>query len=132
VSEEKMYSSSEVASLLRGSLIGWGVAAILFCAIPASYVFVAIPQFQSLFKGFGADLPGITTFFIHQRYVLWILPAILLLLIGFALSRAPKQAIETHRIFVAVIAAVCCLSVVLQSAAVYAMYAPIFKLGAVV
>ena len=132
MSDEKMYSASEVASLLRGSLTGWGLAALLFCALPSSYIFFAIPRFESLFKGFGADLPVVTMVLLHWRYILWVLPVLLLALIGAAYSRTPQRAIETHNLSVTVIGGVCCPSMLLQGAAIYALYAPIFRLGAVV
>jgi len=127
-----MYSTSEVASLVRGNLTAWGVMAILFCVIPSSLIIAAIPKFRSLFSGFGADLPDTTMFLLNSQYLLWILPALALLLLVIALTTPPETAIAWHRRTVAAFAVLCCASLLVEALALVALYAPIFRLGAVI
>ena len=129
---ERIYSTGEVASLVRNNLSAWGVVAVLFCASPATLIMVAIPRFEALLKGFGAELPGATAFLLHWRFLLWIAPALALLLFGFALTTSPEKVIARHRTVVWAFAVLCCVSLVVTGLAVVALYAPIFRLGSVV
>lgn len=132
MTEQRMFSTSEVASLVRGNLVSWGAVATCFCAIPATLIFVAVPRFGSLFAGFGADLPASTVFLLNWRYLLWILPVVTLLVIGVALTAPADRAIASHRRTVQTVAVLCGLSLVVEGLAVAALYAPIFRMGAVV
>ena len=97
MSGQRTFSTSEVSSLVRGNLIAWGSVAIVFCMVPAALVYVAVPKFQSLFGGFGADLPDSTMFLLEWRLLLWITPALALVLLGFALTNSQDNAIAWHR-----------------------------------
>jgi len=130
VAEQRTYTTSEVASLVRSNLWAWGAAAILFCAIPSALIFVAIPKFESLFRGYGADLSGMTMFVLRWRYLVWVMPALVLVLLCVGLSRRTDQEIRSHRSTVAAIAIACCVSLLAQGLAVAALYAPILRMGA--
>ena len=132
MSGERMFSISEVSSLVRGNLIAWGVVAVVFCVIPAALIYGAVPQFRSLFGGFGADLPASTMFLLEWRILLWIAPALVLLLLIASVMASPDKAIAWHRRVVTAFAFLCCFSMVVQGLAVVALYAPIFRLGAVI
>lgn len=132
MTEQRTFTISEVASLVRGNLFAWGAVATCFCAIPAALIFMAVPKFRSLFAGFGADLPAGTVFLLNWRYLLWVLPVLTVLLIGVAWAAPPEKAIASHRRTVQAVAVVCGLSMIVEGLAVVALYAPIFRLGAVV
>ncbi len=130
--EQRTYTTTEVASIVRGNLLMWGATAIVFCAVPSALIFIAIPKFDSLFGGFGADLPATTTFLLEWRYLLWVMPVLVLALLGISLSRRADEAIRASRPTVAAIAVAACASLLAQGFAVVALYAPIFRLGAVI
>ena len=132
MSGERTFSTNEVSSLVRGNLIAWGSVAIVFCVVPAALLYGAVPQFLSLFGGFGADLPDSTMFLLEWRSLLWITPALALLLLGFALANSQDNAIAWHRRVVTAFALLCCCSMIVEALAVIALYAPIFRLGAVI
>jgi len=129
---QRTFTTGEVFALVRGSLAAWGAAAIVFCAIPSALIFIAIPKFKALFAGFGADLPASTTFLLNWRYLIWILPVLTLVLLAVALAAPADKAIARHRSTAAAFAVLCGLSMLVQGLAVVALYAPIFRLGAVV
>jgi hypothetical protein len=132
MSGQRMFSTGEVNSLVRGNLIAWGAVAVIFCVIPAALVYAAVPQFRTLYGGFGADLPDSTMFLLEWRILLWVTPALTLLLLGSALTTSPDKAIEWHRRVVAAFAVLCSFSMIVEGLAVIALYAPIFRLSAVV
>jgi hypothetical protein len=132
VTEQRTYTTEEVAALVRSNLFVWGISAFLFCAVPSGIILSSIPHFESLFKGFGADLPTMTIFMIHWQYILLILPAILLVQICVAATRSPEEAISSHRLTIIAAGIVCGVSLAVQGFAVAALYAPLFMLGAVV
>ena len=132
VTEQRMFSTSEVFPLVRGNLFAWGAVAIVFCAIPSALIFVAVPKFRALFAGFGADLPASTMFLLNWRYLIWVLPALAALLLGVSLTAPADKAIARHRGIAGAFAGLCGLSLIVQALALVALYAPIFRLGAVV
>ena len=132
MTEQRTYSTREVASIVRGSLLGWGVMTIVFCATPSLLIYFSIPHFRQLFRGFGADLPGTTMFLLEWRYLLWIFPGLALLLLSVALTTRPERAIAGHRRIAVAFVLLCLTSQLVNGFALSALYAPIFKLGAVV
>jgi type II secretory pathway component PulF len=106
--------------------------AIVFCAVPSALIFFAVPRFHSLFNGFGADLPPATVFLLGWRYLVWILPALGLLLLGVTLITPAEKAIGRNGRMVAAFAVLCCTSMLVEALALVALYAPIFRLGAVI
>ena len=132
MTKQRVFTTSEVFSLVRSNLLAWGAVAIAFCALPAALIFVSVPKFRSLFAGFGADLPDSTLFLLNSRYLVWILPALALLLLVTALTAAAEKAIAWHPRVVGAFAALCVLSLILHALALVALYAPIFRLGAAV
>jgi hypothetical protein len=132
VAEQRTYSTSEVASLVRRNLSAWGTVAIAFCTAPSALIFFAVPKFESLFNGFGAELPPATMFLLNWRYLLWILPALGLLLLGVALITPVEKAIDWNWRMVGAFAVLCCASMLVEGLALVALYAPIFRLGAVI
>lgn len=130
--EERTYSSGEVASLVRQNLLGWGIVATLVCVIPAALVFSAVPRFAELFKGFGADLSAGTRFVLAYPYLLWIVPALAVLVLVVAISSPAHKIVTRNRFFVVMLAVLCGSSLVASALATDALYEPIFALGAVV
>jgi hypothetical protein len=88
-----------------------------------------IKKFTELFKGFGSDLPAITSFVVSNVGVLaGMLIFIFLVQLGFYIRfLLAKNAISRR-----VVAWCGFANIVFQFIAIYAMYAPIFKLGTVV
>ncbi len=129
--EERSYSAGEVASLVRQNLLGWGIVAAIFCIIPAALVFRAVPRFAELFKGFGADLSSRTQFVLAYPYLLWILPALAVLVLVIAVATPTEKVIPRNRLFVVLLALICGASLVVSGLATGALYEPIFALGAV-
>ena len=132
MTEQRTYTTDEVAALVRSNLFTWGITAFLFCAIPSGIILSATPHFESMFKGFGADLPAMTIFMMRWRYILLVLPAIVLVLICVAATRPPAEAIGSHRLTIIGAGIVCGVSLLVQGFAVAALYAPLAMLGSVV
>ena len=132
MTQQRTYTTGEVGSLVRGNILAWGVTTIVFCAIPSALVFIAVPKFRELFRGFGADLPDMTQFLLDWRYLLWVLPVLAISQLIFGLAVPEDRAIAQHRGLVGAFAATCCASLLIQGLAVAALYAPIFRLGAVI
>jgi hypothetical protein len=130
--EERSYSAAEVASLIRQNFFGWGVVAALFCVIPAALVFRAVPRFAELFKGFGADLSARTQFVLAYPYLLWVLPALAVLVLVLASTTRAQGVVTRHGLFVFLLVLICGASVVVSGLVIDALYEPIFDLGAVV
>jgi hypothetical protein len=126
------FSAGEVHSLVRANLFAWGAVATAFCAIPSGLIFAAIPKFEALFVGFGADLPAVTEFLLHRPYLVWVFPFLALLLSCVALCAPVETATAWHRRTVAMFAVLCVLSMVAEGLAIAALYAPMFAMGAVV
>jgi hypothetical protein len=129
---DRTYTFGEVASLVRTNLYCWGAVVILFCTVPAYLLFAAVPKFESMFKGFGADLPDGTVFLLRWPLVLWIIPALAVLLLIASIVAPPEKAVARHKGIVGSFAVMCGLSLVVQGLAAAALYAPFFRLGAVI
>ena len=132
VTEQRTFTIGEVTSLVRDNLIGWGVACIVFCVLPSILIFFPIPKFAELFRGFGADLPIITRILMDWRFLVWTPSVLAVILLWFALTSSPEDIIARHRRIIGAFAALCCFSIIIHGIAVFALYAPILLLGAVV
>jgi type II secretory pathway component PulF len=114
---------------LRLSTVIVGALVLTFCG----GVFVRLPtvmgQFVDLFRGFGADLPLFTQWFISHVTLIWVtvlatLAAQLILFVVYIVDRDPR----VRRVFwwMAFVNLACVATLLV------AMYLPIFKLGEVV
>lgn len=111
-----------VSYILAASLTVWiGCFAIGFG--------VVVPQFASLFAGFGADLPRLTQFVLNTRMPIWAL-----LFLGFLVQLGLLIRLLSARTFAArrLTLTTSGFNIAGQLVLLIAMYAPIFKLGAVV
>ena len=100
-------------------------------ALLTCIIIVTIRRFADLFAGFGAELPWITAFFVKADVWLLLLPLAGLIPTVLLFNKDERPIGEIDRMFVAVVVAEAS-TVLLLFLAVWAMYAPIFKLGAVV
>jgi type II secretory pathway component PulF len=129
---QQRYGAGEVHSLVRASLLRWGAVATAFCAIPSAAIFAAVPKFEALLVGFGADLPQSTQVFLDWPYLIWAFPALTFLLFCTALAMPAEMAVASHRRMVAAFAVLSVLSMVAEGLAAFALYAPFFFMGQVV
>ncbi len=96
-----------------------------------AYIVFAVPSFEELFAGFGAKLPALTTFvFDYGRLTALLAPISIILLVSMWRKRVALTN-DKARDFVRVVIAFV-VSMVIGSVAVYGLYLPIFKMGAVV
>jgi hypothetical protein len=88
-------------------------------------------QFENLFQGFGADLPTITFITLKSGWIWWLfaLPGVALAIWILMRSRITREQHRTMKIAVRSHSALLWLAIAL---AAWGLYAPIFKLGAVV
>lgn len=92
---------------------------------------IAAPQFREMFQSFGADLPGITYLIINNWPVIFILP--ILSAVVYLYSRGKDElSEEVKRQLNWVVTLILFSSALFIPVFIYAMYAPVFKLGAVV
>jgi type II secretory pathway component PulF len=90
---------------------------------------VVVPQFASLFAGFGADLPRLTQFVLSARIPIWALLLLACLMqLGLLIYLVSARTFAARRLTLITSG----LNIAGQLVLVVAMYAPIFKLGAVV
>jgi len=87
--------------------------------------------FQELFRGFGAELPALTRFFLNSYQYYGVLILIGLVPCVSLLWSRNRPIAESNRLFKVVFASFG-LSMFMLSVSVAAAYLPIFKLGAVV
>ena len=110
--------------LLSSFLIVWSIAIY-------AYVVIAVPPFRELFAGFGADLPLVTAFVLdYARLSVVLAPVSIIPLVSMwrhRASAANDNARDFGRVIIAFVVAV-----LIGSIAVYGLYLPIFKMGAVV
>ncbi len=85
---------------------------------------VSMGRLHHVFEGFGADLPFLTLTFVQQPWILGVIPGICV--VSHVLSSCGYSQGEKVQL--------ACLVLVLPAAVVFgfAMYLPIFQLGAVV
>ena len=104
---------------------------IVWCLAIYAYIVLTAPSFQELFAGFGAELPMLTALVLDYSR-LAVVPALvslapLVLIWRHRTSEAHSKARDLTLVVVAFT-----VSIVLGSIAVYGLYLPIFKMGAVV
>jgi type II secretory pathway component PulF len=105
----------------------WMLIAGLFAAIGiAAGVNLVVPQFDDVFRNFGAELPLLTRLFVEARYTFFGLPLIVLAAWAWTPRRTPPG---NERGIVALVVGLG-LGVVLLPLCLIAMYLPIFKLAA--
>ncbi len=104
---------------------------IVWCLTIYAYIVIATPSFGELFAGFGADLPRLTELVLDYSIVAVALALIslvpLIMIWRHRTSEAHSKARDLTFVLVAFTA-----SIVIGSIAVYGLYLPIFKMGAVV
>jgi hypothetical protein len=120
-----------IESFMRTNLIAWGVVAMIICVVPAVMLFGVVPSFESLFKGLGADLPWNTQLLISHTWLLLVPPVAAVILVLVTVFPAAGSVARQKKVIIA-LAVFSCLAIVVGSLAIEALYAPIFKLGAVV
>ncbi len=110
------------------------VAAFAVCSLPALFAFeifllvvVAIPIFVAMFADFGARLPTMTEAVLRWRWL--VLAAAILAAVIPAVRFWPRGLTREH---VAVAAALGAFNFMLAQAALFALFLPVFQLGAVV
>jgi hypothetical protein len=104
-------------TLLSTALIVATSLLSMFLGVIGSFV---VPGFEQVYVGFGADIPPETKTLINARHFLW-LPALLVL----ALWRASENSSNKARYF----AATLFIEVNLLFMVLWALYAPLFKMG---
>lgn len=88
-------------------------------------------QFLEVFTSFGAELPGITLFFIAARYWWW-LSAVFALIPALAVSLRRRHPVGYQFRIAVTLIAMFITALCIFFTGVFAMYLPIFKLGQVV
>jgi len=113
---------------------GLMIAAILegWTALYAAYnAPETLRQFAVLFKGFGADLPGATKLILSAPYAWWPLAVVGVALAIWIIAR-PRITPAEHRRMKLAVRVLGALLAIAFGFGLYAIYVPIFKLGAVV
>jgi type II secretory pathway component PulF len=85
-----------------------------------------VPQFQDVFKNFGAELPLLSRIFVNGRMFLWVLPLLVPVAAAFVRVRSPE---DSRRGVVALLLGLA-IGIGLPMLCGLAMYLPIFKLAA--
>ncbi|MDN2480246.1 type II secretion system F family protein [Vibrio agarivorans] len=102
---ERLATYREKSEQLRAKVIKALIypSMVVLVALGVSYLMLTmvIPEFESMFKGFGADLPWFTQQVLYlshwvQAYSLWIAVSCASLFIGMKLLRQKSQAINLH------------------------------------
>ena len=104
------------------------VIGVLFAAGAVIAVQLIVPQFEDVFRNFGADLPLLSRVFVEGRAFLWVLP--LLVSIVAVLVR-PRSDGDMRPGIVALLTGLV-IGIGLPMACMLAMYLPIFGLAAAV
>jgi ABC-type Co2+ transport system permease subunit len=105
--------------LAPGHLVGWGLLTVVIGVAVAAFVGYRVPVFAAMFSGFGPILPVPTQLVSSGWYVLWLMPAVALVvfLVG---SRRPGVASQRRTVMLlAILSAVTMLLGVLAMAALY-------------
>jgi len=114
----------------RGVLIAAAIEA--FAGLIAGAVAPStIDNFNEVFKGFGADLPALTGFFVATSRGWWTFTIAGIAMLAWIIQRPETTALEQRRQKLAVIAFASVFGIVC-ALAFYSLYLPIFKLGSVV
>ncbi len=116
----------------RSSLLLIGGWIIVFSFVVVAIVVpIILSQFITLFAGFGADLPRLTTFFIDSRFFWSVLPVLACALAIHITTRSTHTAKYRKQMGLTLIALLVG-AVILFAFAITAMYLPIFQMGQVV
>jgi type II secretory pathway component PulF len=100
-------------------------ATLLACAVIAT---IGTAQFEQVFSSFGADVPALTMLFLKARYLWWLLPTAALTLALWVTGKKQHHKRTQTKITIGFVV-LFLVSILLVSAAVFAMYLPIFNLG---
>ena len=105
------------------------MAKLLLAALAVNLI---VPQFEDMFRGFGAELPWLTAVFVRHRHLFFLLP-LLPPRLWWALARIARGAPEARRKS-AVLALLLALGLTFTMVplTIFAMYLPIFRLAGVV
>ena len=108
------------------------VAVIIACmCIGTIHIPRAIDSFEELFKVFGADLPAVTRLVLATRYAWYLFAAIGISLAAWIIARSNVGRAEIARMKLAVTSFIL-LFLLAFGITFFALYLPIFRLGAVV
>ena len=137
--QENPYRVSKAAGKARDSATAYRSTGLLIVASIEAFVGIVagwraprtIGGFEDLFKGFGADLPGLTRFVLDTRHGWWIFAIAAISILVWIGTRPATTRIERRRQTLAVIAYAIVFGVA-WGLTVVALYIPIFKLGAAV
>ena len=107
--------------------LGWGLLSVVLGVAVAAFVGYRVPVFAAMFSGFGPFLPVPTQLVISGWYVLWLLPAVALVvfLVG---SRRGKGG-GSQRRTVMLLAILSAVTMLLGVLAMAALYIPVCCLG---
>lgn len=106
-------------------LSGWVLAIALVPALLAALVlFVAVPQFEVVFRDFGASLPAPTDLMVRWYALVWLWPLVVVAV--FARWRRHRLGV----VFLALVSVVG--SGLLVAIGLWAMYLPLFELAATI
>jgi len=95
------------------------------------YIIFAIPSFEKLFSGFGADLPALTSAVIkYSKYTVVFALAVVSPLASMWWNRTSGSLSENQSLRRIIIGFL--IALIIGNVTVYGLYLPIFKLGAVV
>lgn len=112
-----MRKTTELWMLIAGLVAAFAIAV---------GVNLVVPQFEDVFRNFGAETPLLTRLFVEDRYVFFGLPLIVLAAFAWTPRRTPPG---NERGIVALVIGLG-LGVVLLPLCLIAMYLPIFRLAA--
>jgi hypothetical protein len=137
--QENPYRVSKAAAKARDDASAGRSTGVLIVASIEAFVGVmagwrappTIGGFEELFKGFGADLPGLTRFVLDTRYGWWIFAIAAISILAWIVKRPATTRVEKRRQMFAVIAYAVAFGVA-YGLTVVALYIPIFKLGAAI
>ena len=126
MSGPELQESELYPPLAPGHLVGWGLLSVVLGVAVAAFVGYRVPMFAAMFSGFGPFLPVPTQLVINGWYVLWLLPAVALVvfLVG---SRRGK--VGSQRRTVMLIAILSAATMLLGVLAMAALYIPVCCLG---
>lgn len=114
---------------MRNGTERWMLTAGLLAAIAiAAGVNLVVPQFEEVFRNFGAELPLLTRLFVEARYAFFGLPLIVLVAWALTPRRTPPG---NERGIVALVVGIG-MGMILLPLCLIAMYLPIFRLAAMV
>jgi len=111
-----------------GTLIIASIEALIGLTVAIRFP-VTIGNFEELFKGFGADLPGLTRFVLATRYGWWNFVLVAVGILVWIVRRPPVTYVAQRRQMYAVAAYAVAIGYA-WCVSVYALYLPIFRLGA--